>query len=137
MEGEHFVTADLLNLISGSSSSARELETEASCRKLVVYTQPEQPSSTSEDSDSAPQASRQVEGGSRLERPPLARKGFGPAPQASKKKKGTFRRQKVAGARAKDFILWVPPISLHPPNWEEEEEEDGMSNLIHNFAARK
>ena len=32
---------------------------------------------------------------------------------------------------------WVPPISSHPPDWGEEEEEDGMPNLIHNFAARK
>ena len=30
-----------------------------------------------------------------------------------------------------DFIPWVPPISSRPPDWEEEEEEDGMSDLIH------
>ena len=48
-----------------------------------------------------------------------------------------FKRQKVAGARADDFILWVPPISRRLPDWEEEEEEDGMSDLIHNFAAWK
>ena len=36
-----------------------------------------------------------------------------------------------------DFVTWVPPISSCPPDWEEKEEEDGMSNFIHNFVARK
>ena len=36
-----------------------------------------------------------------------------------------------------DFIPWVPPITNHPPDWEEEEEESQMSDLVHNFAARK
>ena len=37
----------------------------------------------------------------------------------------------------KDFVPWVPPISSHPPDLEEEEEEGEMSDLVHNFAARK
>ena len=36
-----------------------------------------------------------------------------------------------------DYVPWVPPISNHPPDWEEEEEEDKMSDLVHNFATRK
>ena len=36
-----------------------------------------------------------------------------------------------------DFVPWVPPISSHPPDWEEEEEEDEMYDLVHNFATRK
>ena len=36
-----------------------------------------------------------------------------------------------------DFVPWVPPISSHPPDWEEEEEENEMSNLVHNFATWK
>ena len=53
-----------------------------------------------------------------------------------KKKKG--RHQKSSGAGAKDFISWVPPISCRSPVGEEEEkEEDYMSYLVHNFAARK
>ena len=36
-----------------------------------------------------------------------------------------------------DFFPWVPPISSHPLDWEEEEEEDEMSDLVHNFAAQK
>ena len=72
-----------------------------------------------------------------MERPPLAIKDSRPAPQASKKKKGTLRRQKVAGAGMEDFILWIPPISRRSPNLKEEEENDEMSGLIHNSAARK
>ena len=98
VEGEHFVAADLLSLIPDSASPAKEVESEAACRELVISTQPVQPSSAGEDSGPAPQASRQVKMGSRLERPPLAIKDSRPTPQASKKKKGTLRRQKIAGA---------------------------------------
>ena len=80
VEGEHFVTTDLLSLIPGSSSPAREADSEAADWELVISTQSVQPSSVGEDSGPAPQASRQVEWGSRLERPPLARKGSHPAP---------------------------------------------------------
>ena len=72
-----------------------------------------------------------------MERPHLAIKDSHLAPRASKKKKGTLRQQKVIGAGAEDFIMWVPPISRRSPDWEEEEEEDKMSGLIHNFATRK
>ena len=58
LEGEHFVTADLLSLIPGSSSPAREAKSEATGQELVISTQPAQPSSASEDSDPTPQASR-------------------------------------------------------------------------------
>ena len=71
IEGEHFVTADLLNLILGSSSPAREAKSEAADRELVINTQPMQPSSDRDDFGSAPQASRHGERGSRLERLPL------------------------------------------------------------------
>ena len=36
-----------------------------------------------------------------------------------------------------DFVPWVSPISSHPSDWEEEEEEGEISDLVHNFAARK
>ena len=36
-----------------------------------------------------------------------------------------------------DFVPWVSPISSHPPDWEEEEEEDEMSDMVHNFDAWK
>ena len=106
-------------------------------REFVISTQPTQPSSASQDFGLAPQAFRQVERGSHLERPPLAIKDSRPASQASKKKKGTLRRQKVTGLGVEDFIPGIPPISRHSPDLEEEEEEDEMFGLIHNFAARK
>ena len=70
-----------------------------------------------------------------MERPSVARKGSRPAPQVSKKRKRTSERQKVTGAGVGDFVPWVPLISSHPPDREEEEEE--MSDLVHNFATRK
>ena len=54
VEGEHFVTADLLNLIPAG-------------QELVISTQPMHPSSAREDSGPTLQASRQGERGSRLE----------------------------------------------------------------------
>ena len=116
VEEEHYVTADLLNLLLGSSSPGREPEIEAAGRKLVIRTKPGQPSSTSEDSSSVPQTSRQGERGSRLGSLPLARKGSRPAPRALKRKKGTSGRQKVPGAGVEDLVPWVPPISSHPPD---------------------
>ena len=68
----------------------------------------------------------------RLKRPPFARKGPRSAPQASKKE-----RLKAPGARVEDFISWVSPTSSRPLAREEEEEEDEMVDLVHNFAARK
>ena len=88
VEGEHFVAADLLSLIPSGSSPAREAESEATGRELVISTQSTQPSSTSEDSGPAPQAAEQVEGGGRSERSPLAIKDSCLAPRALKKKKG-------------------------------------------------
>ena len=58
MEGEHYVTIDLLNLLLGSSSPTRESETEAAGWELVIRTRLGQPSCTSEDSGPASQASR-------------------------------------------------------------------------------
>ena len=80
VEGEHYVTIDLLNLLPSSSSPSREPKTEAIGRELVIFALTGQPSSASEDSGPAPQVSRQDEGGSHLERLPLARKGSRPAP---------------------------------------------------------
>ena len=136
VKGEHFVAANLLSLIPGASSPAREEESKATGRELVISTQSAQTSSTSKDSGRAPQASKQVERGGRLERPPLAIKDFRLTPRVSKKKKG--RRQKAAGAGEEDFIPWVPPISRRSSDREEEnEKEDDMSSLVHNFSARK
>ena len=135
VEREHFFVTDLLSLILGGSSPAKEPESEAAGRELVISTQPAQPSSASKDSGPAPQASRQAEGGIHLERPPLAIKDSRLAPRESKKRKGTLRPQKVDRARVEDFISWVPSISCRSQD-KEEEEDNNMSILIHNFAAR-
>ena len=87
VEGEHFVTTDLLNLIPDSSSPVREADSEATSWELVISTQPVQPSFVSKDSGPTLQASKQVEGGSRLERPPLAIKDSHLAPRASKRQR--------------------------------------------------
>ena len=36
-----------------------------------------------------------------------------------------------------DFVPWVAPISSRPLASEDEEEEDEMADLVHNFGARK
>ena len=137
VEGEHYITTDLLNLLLGNSSPAREPKAEVAGRELVICTQPGQTSSASEDSGSASQASRRGERGSHLERLPLARKGSRPTPQVLKRRKGTSEQQKVPGAGVEDFVPWVPFISSHRPDWEEEDEGDEMSDLVHNFSTRK
>ena len=40
-------------------------------------------------------------------------------------------------ARVEDFVPWVSPISSRPPTREEEEVEDEMDDLVHNFGERK
>ena len=62
VEGEHFVAMDLLSLISGGSSLAREAESEARGWELVISTQSAQPSSTSEDSGPAPRRPSRLKG---------------------------------------------------------------------------
>ena len=86
-----------------------------------------------EDSSPAPQASRKVDKGSHLEvflDPCLA-------PQASKKGRWAPERRKAPGAGVEDFVLWIAPISSLPPASKEEEEEDEMADLVHNFGAWK
>ena len=84
-EGEHFSIADLLNLALGSSSPAQTSETKVVGQELVIGLRLEQPSLAREDSGLAPQASKEVDRGSRLECLPSTKKGSRPAPQASKK----------------------------------------------------
>ena len=46
-------------------------------------------------------------------------------------------RLKMPKARVKDFVPWVSLISSCPPDREEEENEEEMADLIHNFSVRK
>ena len=76
VEEEHYVIDDLLNLSPGSSSPAKNYEIEAVGRELVVRTQSGQPSLAREDSGFVPQASKNDDRGSYLERLPFVKKGF-------------------------------------------------------------
>ena len=73
--GEHFVTADLLNLIAGRTSPSRDLKAETLSREVVSRTPSMPSSSTSGGSGSAQPAPSRGERGSRQERLPLPRKG--------------------------------------------------------------
>ena len=105
---------------------------------LLSLHRPGQPSSVSEDSGHVQPASSRDKEDSRLKRRPLAKKNTRPAPRALKKKKGIPRQLKVSGARAQDFVKWVPSKSKHSPVLEEEEEEENdMYGLLHRCADRK
>ena len=141
MEEEHYVIADLLNLASGSSSPAKNFETEAIGRELVISTQSRLPSLAREDSSLVLQASKKDDRGGRLERLPVAKKSSRPTPQASKKGRQVPKHLKTPGTGVEDFIPWVSLITSPPPPpppaREEEEEEDEMAYLVHNFGAQK
>ena len=80
IEGEHFVITNLQHLVPGSSSSARNPETEVTGQELVISIQPRQPSLAREDSNLAPQALKKGSGDDCLERHPLGEKEFLPCP---------------------------------------------------------
>ena len=75
-EGKHYVIADLLNLAPDSFSPAQTSETKVVGRELVISLRPEQPSLAREDSDPAPQASKEVDRGNCLKRLPFTKKDF-------------------------------------------------------------
>ena len=58
-------------------------------------------------------------------------------PQAFKKGRRVPERPKAPRAGVEDFVPWVSPIYSSPSAREEEEEEDEMTDLVHNFGARK
>ena len=60
-DGEHFVTTDLLSLITGSSSPSRNLEAETSNREQASRASSEPSASTSGDSSPAPPGANQGE----------------------------------------------------------------------------
>ena len=120
VDGEHFVTTDLLHLISGDASTPKGAEAEIADRRLAARS-PSGPSAfNSEGSGSAQPAPRRGEGGSRPERPHLPSKGGKSAPRVLKvKKKRATGRGKAPGTQVKDFIPWVCPVSIKPPDSEE------------------
>ena len=137
MEGEHYLIADLLNLAPSSSSSAKNLEIEAVGPELMISTQPGQPSLAREDSGPVPQIARKGNRGNCLECLPLTKKGSRLTPQASKKGRQVLKWLREPRAGVEDFVPWVSLISSRPPASEEEEDEDKMVDLIHNFGTPK
>ena len=90
-----------------------------------------------EDLGVASRASKEVDRGSRLKHLPFTKKGSRPAPEASKKGRWELERRRGPGTGVEDLVPWVAPISTLSLASKEEEEEDEMADLIHNFGARK
>ena len=110
--GEHYVTFDLLSLISGGASTYGGAEDEIADRRSTARSPSGPSASNSEGSDSAQPVSRQGEGSSRPERLPLPSKGGKSAPRVLKvKKKKATGRGNAPGTQVRDFIPWVRPES--------------------------
>ena len=139
VDGENFVTADLLNLTAGSGFSSKVPVAETSSRELVSRTLSGSSASTSGGSGSAQCAPSRGERGYRPESLLLPKNGTSSAPRVLKPKKGgTSQRRNVPGAQVKYFIPWVRPESSRLAVLEEEEEkEEEMIGLLDRYTARK
>ena len=138
VDGEHFVTSDLLSLLTGSAPSTRDPEAEASYLEQALWASSVPSASTSRDSSSTSPGPDRDERGIRPARLLLPRKGTDSAPQVSKiKKKGTGRVKSTPEAQVEDFKPWVRSDPNRPSTSEEEEEEEEMTGLLDRYAARK
>ena len=137
IDGEHFVTADLLRLISGDTSTSRGVEAEIADQRSAAQSLSKPSAPNSEGFGSAHPASRRGKGGGHPKRLPLPGKGgkFAPRILKVKKKKGTGWGN-APGTQVRDFVPWVRLESSQPPNSEEGEEEE-MTGLLDRYAARK
>ena len=137
VDGEHFVNADLLHLISGGAPTSMGAEAEIAYRRSVARSPSGPSASNSGGSRSAQPAPRQGKGGSPPKRLPLPCRGGKSAFRVLKvKKKKAAGRVNAPGTQVRDFIPWVYPESNQPSNSEEEEEEE-MIGLLDHYAARK
>ena len=138
VDGEHFVTSDLLSLLAGSAPSTGDPEAEALDREQVSPALSVPSTSTSGDSNSASPGPGRDARGICLARLPLPGKGTGAAPRVSKiKNKRTNQGKSTPGAQVEDFIPWVRPKPSRPFASEEEEEEQEMTRLLDRYAPRK
>ena len=81
VDGEHYVIADLLTLVPGSSSLAQTSETEVVGQELAInFWSKQSLSLDKEDPSVAPGANKEVDRGSPLKRLPFTKKGSRPAP---------------------------------------------------------
>ena len=113
-EGEHYVIADLLNLALGSSSPAQTSETKVVGRELVISLRPEHPSLAREDSSLAPQASKEVDRGSRLECLPFTKKDSRPAPKHPRREGGCLSGEERLAWGWKILSLGLPQYLAAP-----------------------
>ena len=72
--------------------------------ELAISLRSEQPSLAREDPDITPQASKEVNRGSRLKRLPFTKKGSRPAPQASKKERRVLEQRRMPSTGLEDFV---------------------------------
>ena len=99
VDGEHFVTSDMLSLLVGRAPSTRDPKAEASHREQASRASSVPSTSISGDSSSASSGLSRDERGIRPARLPLPRKGTSSAPRVSQiEKKGTGRVNSTPGA---------------------------------------
>ena len=135
VDGEHFVTSDMLSLLVGHVPSTRDPEAKALHREQASRASSVSSTSTSRDSSSASPGPGRDERGIRPVRLPLPRKGTGSTPRVSQiRKRGTDWVKSPPEAQVEDFIPWVRPEPNQPSASEEEEE---MRGLLDRYAARK
>ena len=138
VDGEHFVTSNLLSLLASSALSSKDPEAEASNQEQVSRASSVPSTSTSGDSSFASPGPGRDARGIHPARLPLPRKRIGSCPRVSKiRKKGTNQGKSTPGAQVEDFIPWV----RSEPGWssasEEGEDEEEMTGLLDRYAARK
>ena len=103
--GEHFVTVDLLRLISGSASTSGSAEAEIADWRPTTRSPSRPSASNSEGSGSAHPSSRRGERDSRSERLLLPSRGAKSAPRVLKvKRKKAIGKGSAPGNQVKDFV---------------------------------
>ena len=105
VDGEHFVTSNLLSLLAGSTPSTRDPEAEALNREQASRASFVPSTSTSGDSGSASPVLGRDPKNIRPERLPPPRERIGSALLVSMiRKKGTNQGKSTSGAQVEDFI---------------------------------
>ena len=137
VDGEHFVNADLLCLISGGASTSGGEEVEIVNQRPVDRSPLGPSASNSRGFGSAQPAPIQGKGGSPPERLPLPSRGGKSVPRVLKVKKNkAIGRVNAPDTQVRDFIPWVRLESNQPPDLEEEKEEE-MTGLLDRYTTRK
>ena len=138
VDGEHFVTTDMISLIAGNASPSGDPEAETSNQEQVSRAPSVPSSSTSGDPSPASPRPSQGERGIFPTRLPLSREGDRVLPPSIEYKKERDKSgEKRSRGPSERFCTWV----RLEPNWpsasEEEEEEEEMTGLLDRYATRK